>query len=70
MFHLVFCDASVLLQQLQQLLMFHIKLGYLPSVELQKLPGGTQVRQALMDGGKRGLYFLTRCTTVGSVNGQ
>ncbi len=68
--HLVLCDAFVLLQHLQQLLVLSVKLGDLLSVELQQLPGGTQVRQPLMDGGKRGIRFLTRGTNVGSVRKQ
>lgn len=67
MSHLVLCDASVLLQHLQQLLVFPVKLSDLLSVELQQLPGGTQVRQPLMDGGKWGVRFSTRGTNVGSV---
>lgn len=65
--HLVICDAFVLLQHLQQLLMFPVKLGDLLSVVLQQLPGGTQVPEPLMDRGKRGVSFSTRGTRVGSV---
>lgn len=53
--HLVLRVPSVLLQHLQQLLMFLIKLGDLLSVELQQFPGWTQVSQSLLDGGKRGI---------------
>lgn len=65
--HLVICDASVLLQHLQQLLMFPVKLGDLLSVVLQQLPGGTQVPQPLMDRGKWGVRFSTRGMRVGPV---
>lgn len=65
--HLVICDASVLLQHLQQLLMFPVKLGDLLSVVLQQLPGGTQVPQPLMDRGKWGVRFSARGMCVGPV---
>lgn len=65
--HLVICDASVLLQHLQQLLMFPVKLGNLLSVVLQQLPGGTQVPQPLVDRGKWGVRFSTRGMRVGPV---
>lgn len=65
--HLVICDASVLLQHLQQLLMFPVKLGDLLSVVLQQLPGGTQVPQPLVDRGKWGVRFSTRGMRVGPV---
>lgn len=64
---LVLRDAPVLLQHLQKLLMFHVKLGDLLSVELQQLSGGTQVRQPLVDGGKWGVRVSTRGTVLGSV---
>ena len=67
MFHLVLCDAFVLLQHLQQLLVLSVKLGDFLSVKLQQLPGGTQVSQPLMDRGKWGVRFSTRRTKVGSV---
>lgn len=50
--HLVLCGASVLLQHLHQIIVFSIKLGDLPPVELQQLSGGAQVGQALSDGGQ------------------
>lgn len=65
--HLVLREASVLLQHLQQLLMFPIKLGDFLSVELQELPRRTQVCQSLMDGGKRGVMFFTRGMNFGSM---
>lgn len=65
--HLVICDASVLLQHLQQLLMFPVKLGDLLSVVLQQLPGGTQVPQPLVDRGKWGVRFSARGMRVGPV---
>ena len=65
--HLVICDASVLLQHLQQLLMFPVKLGDLLSVVLQQLPRGTQVPEPLVDRGKWGVRFSTRGTRVGPV---
>lgn len=47
--------------------MFPVKLGNLLSVELQQLPGWTQVRQTLVDGGQWGVRFPTWCPIVGSV---
>lgn len=65
--HLVICDASILLQHLQHLLMFPIILTNLLSVELQQFPWRTQVRQPLVDGGEWGVSFSTRGTKTGSV---
>lgn len=65
--HLVLRDAPVLLQHLQQLLVLLVELGDLLPVELQQLPGGTQVGQPLLDWGKRGVWLSTGGGCVGSV---
>lgn len=65
--HLVICDAFIFLEHLQKLFMFIIILGYLLSVELQQLPGRTEVCKALMDGRKWGIHIVTRGTNVDSV---
>lgn len=45
--HLVLCSALILLKQLQQVIMFCIKLSQFLSVELQQLTRRSQISQAL-----------------------
>ncbi len=61
--HLLLRRAPVLLQHLQQVIMFSIKLCHLLPVELQQLAGRPQIRQTLRDGGQRRLTLRAELRT-------
>lgn len=65
--HLIFSEAFILFQHLQQLQVLAIKLGNLLSVELQKLSGWTQLRQTLVNRGEWRVKLLTRGTNISPV---